>query len=158
MEVKYGKRFMFGWILSSLAMFGLSYVWHGVVLNDYAILTYPFQIYLISAAVVYLVSGFLLTRIFIAEFLDRISQKPIPRGLAAGAALGMILYMVALVVGVTFNSGMDLKYLLLDVIWQISEQAAGGLIVGLVYIFVFEYIPHPIEDDTNSGADRSTNQ
>ena len=73
MEVKYGKRFMFGWILSSLAMFGLSYVWHGVVLNDYAILTYPFQIYLISAAVVYLVSGFLLTRIFIAEFLDRIS-------------------------------------------------------------------------------------
>jgi hypothetical protein len=98
MGVKYGKRFMIGWILSSLAMFGLSYVWHGVVLNDYAILTYPFQIYLVSAAVVYLVSGFLLTRIFIAEFLDRISQKPIPRGLAAGAALGMILYMVALVV------------------------------------------------------------
>lgn len=150
MGIKYGKRFMLSWILSSLTMFGLSYIWHGIILNDYAILAYPFQIYLISAAVVYLVIGFLLTRIFIAEFLDRISDKAIPRGLAAGAALGVIVYMVALVVGVTFNSGMELKYLLLDVAWQTAEQCLGGLVVGLVYLLVYEFIPLPMEKENPS--------
>ncbi|MCK6641431.1 MAG: hypothetical protein L6Q81_15220 [Bacteroidia bacterium] len=151
MGIKYDKRFMIGWILSALTMFALSYVWHGVILNDYEILSYPFQIYLISAAVVYLVVGFLLTRIFIAEFLDRVSQKAIPRGLAAGSALGIIVYMVALVVGVTFNAGLDIKFLLLDVAWQITEQAIGGIIVGLVYIFVFEFVPMPVEQEHRSG-------
>jgi protein-S-isoprenylcysteine O-methyltransferase Ste14 len=141
---------MLSWILSSLTMFGLSYIWHGIILNDYAILAYPFQIYLVSAAVVYLVIGFLLTRIFIAEFLDRISDKAIPRGLAAGAALGIIVYMVALVVGVTFNSGMELKYLLLDVVWQTAEQCLGGLVVGLVYLLVYEFIPLPMEQEEAS--------
>lgn len=150
MGIKYGKRFMLSWILSSVTMFGLSYIWHGIILNDYAILAYPFQIYLISAAVVYLVIGFLLTRIFIAEFLDRISDKAIPRGLAAGAALGVIVYMVALVVGVTFNSGMELKYLLLDVAWQTAEQCLGGLVVGLVYLLVYEFIPLPMEKENPS--------
>jgi hypothetical protein len=147
MGIKYGKRFMIGWLLSSVTMFSLSYVWHGVILNDYAILAYPFQIYLVSAAIVYLVIGFLLTRIFIAEFLDKISIKAIPRGLASGAALGIIVYMVALVVGVTFNYGMDIKYLLLDVAWQAVEQCFGGLVVGLVYIFVFEFVPIQMEQD-----------
>lgn len=151
---KYGKRFMLSWILSSLTMFGLSYIWHGVILNDYAILAYPFQIYLVSAAVVYLVIGFLLTRIFIAEFLDRISDKAIPRGLAAGAALGVIVYMVALVVGVTFNSGMELKYLLLDVAWQTAEQCLGGLVVGLVYLLVYEFIPLPMEKENPSDNNK----
>lgn len=140
---------MLGWIFSSVLMFGLSYVWHGIVLNDYDLISYPMGVYMVSAAIVYLVVGFLLNRIFIAEFLDRFSEKAIPRGLLAGAALGLIVYMVALVVGVTFSQGLELKYLLLDVIWQTVEQCAGGLVVALVYIFVFEFIPQPAEEEEN---------
>lgn len=141
---------MIGWILSSMLMFGLSYLWHGVILNDYALISYPLGIYLFSAGVVYLVIGFLLNRIFIAEFLDRYSTKAVPRGLLAGVGLGVIVYMLALVVGVTFTKGLDLKYLVLDVMWQAIEQCAGGLVVGLVYMLVFEFIPQPLEEEENN--------
>lgn len=151
---KYGKRFMLGWIFSSIVMFALSYLWHGVVLNDYSLISYPLGVYLVSAGIVYLVIGFLLNRIFIAEFLDRYSTKAVPRGLLAGVSLGVIVYMVALVVGVTFTKGLDLKYLVLDVIWQAFEQCAGGLVVGLVYLLVFEFIPQPLEEE----SDNSPNQ
>lgn len=138
---------MLGWIFSSILMFGLSYLWHGIILNDYARITYPMGVYMVSAGIVYLVIGFLLSRIFIAEFLDRFTEKAIPRGLMAGSVLGIIVYMVALVVGVAFTPGLDMKYLLLDVAWQAIEQSIGGLIVGLVYIFVFEFIPQPVEEE-----------
>lgn len=144
---KYGKRFYLGWIFSSILMFLCSYLWHGVVLNDYSLINYPLGIYLVSAGVVYLVIGFLLNRIFVAEFIDRFSQKAIPRGLLSGVTLGVLVYMIALVVGVTFTKGLDPKYMVLDVVWQAIEQSVGGLVVGLVYQFVFEYIPHPIEHD-----------
>lgn len=146
---KYGKRFYLGWIFSSILMFACSYLWHGIVLNDYSLINYPLGIYLVSAAVVYLVIGFLLNRIFVAEFLDRFSQKAVPRGLLSGVTLGVIVYMIALVVGVTFTKGLDPKYMLLDVIWQAIEQSVGGLVVGLVYLLVFEYVPQPIEDETH---------
>lgn len=147
---KYGKRFMIGWILSSIVMFALSYVWHGVVLNDYELISYPFEIYLVSAGVVYLVLGFLISRIFIAEFLDRYSEKAIVRGLLTGVGLGVIAYMTALVLGVSFSKGLDPKFMALDIFWQVIEQTAGGLTVGLVYLFVFEFIPQPLEEEENT--------
>lgn len=148
---KYGKRFMLGWILSSIVMFGLSYGWHGYVLNDYEMIKYPLWIYLISAGVVYFVLGFLLNRIFIAEFLDRYAEKPVPRALLTGLGLGIIAYMVALVLGVTFSKGLDMKFLLLDIVWQAFEQTVGGFVVGLVYMFVFEFIPQPMEDQADNA-------
>jgi hypothetical protein len=147
---KYGKRFMLGWIFSSIVMFALSYLWHGVVLNDYELIRYPLGIYLVSAGVVYLVIGFLLNRIFIAEFLDRFSQKAMPRAILTGIGLGLIVYMVALVVGVAFTKSLELKYMALDVLWQTIEQCVGGLVVGLVYVLVFEFIPQPLEEENNA--------
>ena len=145
---KYGKRFMMGWVFSSILMYGLSYVWHGVILNYFALISYPMGVYLFSAGIVYLVIGFLLNRIFIAEFLDRYSTKAVPRGLLSGVALGVIVYMVALVVGVTFTKGM--MELAMDVVWQAFEQCAGGFVVGLVYLLVFEFIPQPLEEDAST--------
>ena len=144
---KYGKRFMLGWLFSSILMFASSYLWHGVVLNDYERISYPFEIYLISAGVVYLIIGFLMSRIFIAEFLDRYSEKAIPRGLLTGAGMGAIVFMSALVFGVSFSSITDLKFMIFDFVWQVIEQTAGGLVVGLVYLLVFEFVPLPMEEE-----------
>jgi MFS family permease len=146
---KYGKRFMIGWILSSILMFAVSYVWHGIVLNDFARISYPFEIYMISAGVIYLVIGFLMSRIFIAEFLDRYSEKAVPRGLMTGTATGVIVFMSTLVFGVSFSTIADPKMLLMDFVWQAVEQTIGGLTIGLVYMLVFEMIPHPIEEENN---------
>lgn len=144
---KYGKRFMLGWIFSSILMFAISYVWHGIVLNDFGRISYPFEAYLIAAGVVYLVVGFLMGRIFMAEFLDRFSEKAVPRGLLTGAAVGAIVFMSTLVFGVSFSEGFDSKFMLLDFAWQVVEQTFGGLVIGLVYMFVFEYIPEPVKDE-----------
>ena len=116
-------------------------------MNDYSMINYPLGIYLVSASVVYLVIGFLLNRIFVAEFLDRFTEKPIVRGLFSGIALGIIVYMVALVVGVTFTQGLELKYLVFDIVWQTIEQCVGGLVVGLVYFWVFEHQPQGVEEE-----------
>lgn len=149
---KYGKRFMIGWILSSILMFAVSYVWHGVVLNDFERISYPFEIYLVSAGVVYLVIGFLMSRIFIAEFLDRYSEKAVARGLLTGIGMGVIVFMSALVFGVSFSSITDPVFLLMDFVWQVVEQTVGGLSVGLIYLLVFEFIPQPMEEENNAQS------
>lgn len=143
---------MLGWILSSILMFAVSYLWHGVVLNDFERISYPFEIYLVSAGVVYLVIGFLMSRIFIAEFLDRYSEKAVPRGLLTGIGMGVIVFMSALVFGVSFSSMADMKFLVMDFIWQVVEQTVGGLAVGLIYLLVFEFIPQPMEDENSPQA------
>ena len=137
----YGKRFVIGWIISSVLMFGLSYIWHGVILYDYAQITYPLGIYLTASAIAYLFIGFLVNRTFVMPFFDKISHHPLLRGPAIGFACGVLVYIIATVVHVTFNKDMDLKYLVLDITWQGIEQAFGGFVVGLVYMFVYE--PHP---------------
>jgi hypothetical protein len=143
----YGKRFFISWIISSVLMFGLSYLWHGVVLNDYSQISYPLGIYLTAAAVAYLFIGFLVGRAFVIPFFDRISRHPLLRGPAIGFACGMLVYVISMVVQVSINKDMNLKYFLLDFTWQGIEQAFGGFIVGLVYMTVFEPLPFPVEEE-----------
>lgn len=143
----YGKRFFIGWIVSTILMFALSYVWHGIVLFDYEQIKYPLYIYFTAAAIAYLFIGFLLSRAFLLPFLDRISRHPLLRGPAIGFAVGVLVYILATAVHVTFNTEMDLKYLVLDITWQGIEQAFGGFAVGLVYMLVFEPHPHPEETE-----------
>jgi hypothetical protein len=148
---KYGKRFVIGWIISSMVMFGLSYLWHGIFLNDYQLISYPLGVYLIAAAIAYLFIGFLVSRAFIIEYFDRFTRHPLLRGPAIGFACGVLVYIVATAVHVTFNKDMDLKYLVLDITWQGIEQAFGGLVIGIVYMVVFEPFPEPTSVDVEDN-------
>lgn len=134
----YSKRFMIAWIASAVIMFGCSYLWHGVVLNDYQRIHYPRGIFLVAAAVVYLFVSFLLVRLYHVRLLDKISLNPLLRGPVAGALTGLMVYMIVIVVGVAANYASDFEYLLFDVIWQMVEQSIGGLITGLVFFFIYE--------------------
>ena len=142
----YGKRFLIGWIVCSLIMFGLSYLWHGVFLNDYELITYPMGIYLTAASIAYLFIGFVVSRAFLIEYFDKISRHPLVRGPLIGFACGVLMYVIATVLHVSFNKDMDMKYLVLDITWQGIEQAFGGFVVGLVYMLVFEPFPKPAEE------------
>jgi hypothetical protein len=137
----YGKRFIIGWIIASMSMFGLSYLWHGFVLNDYAQITYPLGIYLMASALAYLFIGFLVSRAFLIPFFDKLTRHPLLRGPAIGFACGLLVYIIATVVHVTFNKDMDLRYFVLDITWQGIEQAFGGFVIGLVYMYVYEANP-----------------
>jgi H+/Cl- antiporter ClcA len=133
------KRFFLSWIASSLVMFLLSYVWHGIFLTDFSRLSYPKELFLIFACLVYLIIGFVVAKAIDIKLLDNyFKRKPIIKGAIAGAALGFILFLISTVVGVSFSTGSKLENLLLDVSWQVIEQCIGGVVVGIVHIFVFD--------------------
>ncbi len=133
------KRFFISWLVASAVMFMLSYVWHGIFLTDYSRLTYPKEVFLIIAAIVYLILGFVVAKAIDIHYLEtHFKRKPILRGALSGAACGFLFFLIATVVGVSFSTSSKIENLLLDVIWQIIEQGIGGMAVGLAHIFVYD--------------------
>jgi hypothetical protein len=142
------RRFFFSWVLSSVLMFGASYLWHGLVLTDLNKLHYPVSVFLVSAGIVYFVLGFFLTRIFQSKLLyQRFAKQPFNKGLAIGSVAGVVLFLVTLVLGVSFNQPRTLEFMLIDMGWQIFEQMLGGFSVALIHAFVMDPVPFEEELD-----------
>jgi len=132
------KRFLFSWILSAIFMFAISYIWHGLFLNDIKNLKYPMGIFLTSAAFVYLAIGFVLVKLFSSDMVITLIRHFFLRGLVVGAASGLLLYMIALVLGVTFTKSITLTSIIVDVPWQVFEQVVGGIVISTVYALIYE--------------------
>jgi hypothetical protein len=133
------KRFLISWIITSIVMFILSYVWHGIFLNDFSRLSYPKEIFLFFAAITYLIIGFVVVKVFEAKFLEKLFyHRLFFKGLVKGFMCGFMFFIVATVVGVSFNTGTGIKNLLFDLAWQIFEQGIGGIVVSVTYV-VFEF-------------------
>lgn len=133
------KRFFISWIASSLVMFALSYIWHGIFLTDFSRLSYPKEIFLVFAAFVYLIIGFISAKAIDSKILEnKFKRKPILKGLVSGACLGFTLFIISSVIGVSFSTGSKLENLLLDGCWQTIEQGIGGVVVGIAHFFVFD--------------------
>jgi hypothetical protein len=142
------KRFFISWISSSVVMFLISYVWHGLFLTDFSRISYPKGLFLTFAVIVYLIFGFVIVKAVEMDLMaNYFKRKPILKGAFVGAVLGFIFFLISTVVGVSFSTGSNLKNLLLDVCWQIIEQGVGGVTVGVVYI-LFYYTTGPIEEET----------
>jgi H+/Cl- antiporter ClcA len=140
------KRFFISCIASSLVMFLLSYVWHGVILTDFSRLSYSKHLFLFFAAIVYLIIGFVVTKSIDFKILEKnFKRKPVIRGAISGAICGVAFFLIATVVGVSFSTGSKLENMLLDVTWQTIEQMIGGVVVGLTHIFVYDPSVH-LED------------
>jgi hypothetical protein len=141
------KRFLLSWIISSIIMFLAFYAWHGLFLTDFERLNYSKEVFLVVSSVVYLIIGLVLNKAYDIKALERFDRKPILRGLVVGAALGFALFLVTMVMGVSFGGSRTLANLLIDVSWQTVEQAIGGAVVGIVHIFVYEPMPFREEAD-----------
>ncbi len=120
-------------------MFALSYIWHGIFLTDFSRLSYPKEIFLVFAAFVYLIIGFIVAKAIDAKPLEKyFKRKPLIKGLVAGGIIGFALFMISTVVGISFSTGSKLENLLLDVSWQVIEQGLGGVVVGIAHFFVYD--------------------
>jgi hypothetical protein len=113
-------------------MYGLSYLWHGVVLNDIDSITYPIGLFYFLSAIVYLFIGFVLTITTIK--LDFKDQKYL-NGTIIGSVLGFFLYLIAFILGVSFSSLDQIDHLVFDILWQMLEQGLGGMLAGSLYAF-----------------------
>lgn len=114
-------------------MYGISFVWHGIVLNDLARLTYPKNLFLFLAAIAYMGFGFALA---IAINYIHINKTKVSRGLIFGIPMGVFVYLIAFVFGISFNSRPNMMHVAMDLTWQVIEQGTGGLIAGLVFRLV----------------------
>ncbi len=124
-------------LFSAVLMFGLSYLWHGVLLKDLEGAQIPLGFYLLLAALVYLVIGFGLT-FFIHKAIEQewISLKvgfPL-KCLLVGAVGGFLVYIGVFVMGFSYAKH-GVVHLVADVLWQMFEQGMGGLAVsgGIIY-------------------------
>ncbi|MEW6470078.1 MAG: hypothetical protein AB1458_14220 [Bacteroidota bacterium] len=142
------KRFFISWIVSSVVMFALSYVWHGILLNDFKMLTIPQGVFLSFAGVAYLLIGALVTRLFSLEYFTKLSRHLFLRGLLVGAVCGFMIFIVTIVTGVSFTKNSTSAFILVDMTWQLIEQAIGGFAVGVVHASVWDdSMIHPSDMD-----------
>jgi hypothetical protein len=133
------KRFLISWIITSVVMFILFYVWHGIFLNDFSRLSYPTELFLVFAAITYLIIGFVMVKVFEAKFFEKLFYRRLfLKGLIKGCLCGFMFFIVATVVGVSFNTGAGIKNLLFDLAWQLFEQGVGGIVVSVTYV-IFEF-------------------
>lgn len=111
-------------------MYGLSYIWHAEVLNDFLKIPYPINLYLTVSAVVYLGISLIIT---VLTYAAKKMKDSFKYGIVIGAIIGVFIYAIAFVFGVSFSTTFDIKYIVVDAVWQAFEQSFGGLICGWVY-------------------------
>ena len=131
------RRILLPWLLSAAVMYGLSYLWHGVALNDLQELKIPLTLYLVLSTFVYLVIGLALTLlVHYAALNEWISLKeafPL-KAMAMGGVVGFFVYLLVYILGMSFATH-NMMHIVVDVIWQMVEQAVGGLMVSLGIIY-----------------------
>jgi len=125
---KLNKGFFLSWILTFVFLYGISYLWHGVLLNDLSRVNYSIDFFLLLVAIVYFVISFVLT--FLIHFLEQFGKNKVRRGLMIGMPMGIFIYLITFVFGISFYSNPTLNHILFDLSWQVIEQALGGVVAG----------------------------
>ncbi len=129
---KLNKGFFLSWILTFVFLYGISYLWHGVLLNDLSRVNYSIHFFLLLLAIVYFVISFVLT--FLIHFLEQFGKNKVRRGLMIGMPMGIFIYLITFVFGISFYSNPKLNHILFDLSWQVIEQALGGVVAGRLLI------------------------
>lgn len=117
-------------------MFTAFYLWHGWVLNDLNRLSFPVELFLIVASIVYLTIGFVVSKLYDARFIEKYNKRLFLKGFIIGALSGLFVFMITIVTGVSFSKVMSVEYILLDVSWQIIEQSIGGIAIAVIHFYV----------------------
>lgn len=141
--MKFGIRFFLSWIFSAATMFTLFYIWHGMFLNDFKRIQFPLTWFVTFAACTYLIVGAGLYILFESSLMRKI-RNFVSRGVVCGVLAGFTLFMVATVVNISLTSHLSKQHLLIDCIWQIAEQLAGGLVVVFFKVLIREHQPESI--------------
>ncbi len=135
--MKIGPRFFLSWILSAVTMFTLFYIWHGIFLNDFKRIQFPISWFVTFAAVSYLIFGAGVYFLFESSIMKKVDNFFL-RGLICGVVAGFSLFMIATVVNISLTKHLSMQHLMIDCIWQMSEETVGLMVVVLLKILVRE--------------------
>jgi hypothetical protein len=140
-QMRLATRFYLSWITSAIVMFILFYLWHGVFLNDFKRIQFPLTWFVTFAAFTYLILGAGIYFLFESRILKKMRNFFL-RGALTGVIAGISLFMVATIVNISLTRQLSMKHLMMDCIWQISEQFVGAMVVVLYKIFIHEPVPN----------------
>ncbi len=130
-------RFIIAWIVSAIVMYSAFYCWHGLLSNDFYKIQYPKGIFMLFSALAYVVISFVLAKIFDYKHIRKKIKNLYLRALVVGSVFGFLLFAISSVIGIGFSNPYSLEILLVDLIWQITEQTLGAYIVAFAHIFIF---------------------
>ncbi len=131
------RKTLLAWLLSSIVMYGFSYLWHAYLLTDLQDVEYPLPLFLILGGIVYLLIGgalFGLLNYLVNNKLITFDNKFPWKAMCLGAILGFSVYLITFILGLSFNPH-GVEHILVDFLWQMFEQAMGGLVVALAFIY-----------------------
>lgn len=138
--MKITLRFLLSWITSAIVMFTLFFVWHGVFLNDFKRIQFPLTWFVPFAAVTYLLFGAGIYFLYESHLMKKVTNL-FTRGVICGLIGGFSLFMMATIVNFSLTRNLSIQHLMMDCVWQMTEQVIGGLVIVLYKIFIHE--PHP---------------
>lgn len=139
--MQHSFRFFVSWIVSAVLMYAAFYFWHGVFLNDLDNISFSRPLFLLLAALVYLIISYTLYRIYEMRLLNQIVFSNLLRGIVAGGILGFALFAVVTVLGISFTKHMTKTYMLADCLWQMAEQVIGGIVIAIGKAVLYEPKP-----------------
>lgn len=120
------KRFVISWLLSTFFMLVLSFIWHGLVLNDFRNISYNFQFFIALTTLVYLLIGFILN--VLLNYL-KFDENGFGKRMMLGAAFGFFIYLIVFTMGISYHHR-GLEHVVIDFSWQMIEQGFGALVVS----------------------------
>lgn len=141
--MKLSVRFFISWFSSAVVMFLLFYWWHGVFLNDFHRLTFPLNSFLTGAAIVYLVYAAGIYILYESTFLKAVKNFFL-RGIFCGLTAGFFLFVIITIFNFSFGGRLSFQYLVIDFLWQITEQIVGAMVIVLCKGFIHEHQTEPI--------------
>ena len=143
--MQYSFRFFVSWIIAAVLMYAAFYFWHGIFLNDLNRITFSKVLFLVLAALVYLIISYVLYRTFETKILANLITAPLLRGAVSGILLGLVLFSIITVLGISFTKHISLKYLVADCAWQVAEQLVGGIIIAIGKLVLYEPKPEDLK-------------
>ncbi len=135
--MKLGLRFFLSWIFSAIVMFTLFYVWHGIFLNDFKRIQFPLLWFVSFAAFTYLLFGAGIYFLYESQVMKKMRNFFL-RGVICGLIAGFSLFMIATIVNISLTRHLSMQHLMMDCIWQMTEQVVGAMVIVLFKIVIHE--------------------
>jgi hypothetical protein len=135
--MKLGLRFFLSWIFSAIVMFTLFYVWHGIFLNDFKRIQFPLPWFVTFAALTYLILGAGIFFLYESRAMKKVKSLAL-RAALCGLIGGFSLFMVATIVNISLTSRLSMQHLMIDCVWQMTEQVVGAMVIFLFKVVIHE--------------------
>ena len=123
-------RLIIGTLISALVMTSVSYLWHGVLLNDLYFIKYDIRLFFGLLVFVYLAVSLGIS-ILLQWYKPK--EKRIMKHTSIGVFIGFFMYLVTFIFGLSYQDS-EFEHIVINFLWQMIEQGIGAFAISVYYI------------------------